>query len=332
MNIKECISNSPKHMANFLTYMQAVKGESSNTVLEYYFDLRTMFKFLIIKKNPDCNKDEIDISQVDDNFIKSITYMDILEFINYCTNDRKNQESARARKISAMNSFFNYLTNKIGLLSINPTENLETPRLKKKVMKYLTLEESINLLNAVEGKNKERDYCILTLFLNCGMRLSELVAININDIRPDNSLKLFGKGKKERTVYLNDACITAIQNYLAVRPNDKVKDKNALFISSHYNRISPKTVQSIVYKYLDMIGLGNQGYSVHKLRHTAATLMYQHGNVDVRVLQDILGHESLNTTQIYTHLSDNRIKSAVNANPLSKIKAKENDETNKNED
>lgn len=325
MNTNDYMENSPKLVADFLRYMQAIQGKSKNTILEYALDLRTLFRYLVKKRNPaykNTEFEEIDISDVDIDFIRKIEYMDIIEFLNYCTEERKNQAVSRSRKVSSIRSFFKYL-NKINLLNNNPVEQLETPKKRKKVMKYLTLEESINLLNSIDGKNRERDYCIITLFLNCGMRLSELVNIDINDIRSDNSLKLLGKGNKERIVYLNYACISAIKNYMAVRPNNRAKDKNALFISAHYNRISPKTVQYIVYKYLHSIGL-HKGYSTHKLRHTAATLMYQNGNVDIRVLKEILGHENLSTTEIYTHLSNKKLEDAAKANPLSNIKKKSN--------
>ena len=200
---------------------------------------------------------------------------------------------------------------------------LETPKLKKSQPKYLTLDESLKLLGSVDGKHKERDYCILVLFLNCGLRLSELVSINYNDIRDNNTITITGKGNKQRTIYLNDACMDAIKNYIAVRPKDglKEKDKDALFLSSRLQRISPKTVQHIVYEYLDKAGLGNRGFSAHKLRHTAATLMYQHGHVDVLVLKDILGHENLGTTEIYTHIVDEQLRKASEANPLAEVRA-----------
>jgi site-specific recombinase XerD len=200
-------------------------------------------------------------------------------------------------------------------------KNLDTPKTKKSLPKYLTLEESEKLLSVIEGKYKERDYAIITFFLNCGMRLSELVSINYNDIKADGSLVITGKGNKERVIYLNQACIDAYTSYMKVRPNDGVKDK-ALFLSSRNQRISPKTVQHIVYTYLDKAGLGDRGLSVHKLRHTAATLMYQHGNVDLLLLKEILGHENLGTTEIYTHISEDATRKAIEANPLAKEKPK----------
>ena len=188
--------------------------------------------------------------------------------------------------------------------------------------KYLTLEQSLELLNAVDGKFKERDYCILTIFLNCGLRLAELVSLNMSSIRSDNTMVVTGKGNKERVVYLNEACIAALNSWRSVRPNDGLKDRDALFISGHHNRISRESVQKMVQKYLRKIGLEAQGYSCHKLRHTAATLMYQHGEVDIRVLKDVLGHENLGTTQIYTHISSEQLKNASDKNPLANVKIK----------
>ena len=217
---------------------------------------------------------------------------------------------------------FKYITNNKHLLDTNPVEQLESPKKKKALPKYLTLEQSIELLNAVDGNNKQRDYCILTLFLNCGLRVSEMAGLNYNDIHSDGTMRVVGKGNKERIVYLNSACIEAYNEYMKVRPIDEVKDKKALFISRNHRRMSVKTIQAMVYKYLEKIGLDSQGYSCHKLRHTAATLMYQQGGVDVRVLKEVLGHENLGTTEIYTHLSSEQMKNAADSNPLAKIKPK----------
>ena len=232
--------------------------------------------------------------------------------------------SARARKCSSLKGYFNYLATKKCVLDSNPVEQLEVPKKKKSLPKYLTLEQSLELLNAVDGDYKERDYCILTLFLNCGLRVSEMASLNYTDIHQDDTMRVVGKGNKERIIYLNSACVSAIENYMRVRPVDGVKDKYALFISRNHRRMSVKTIQAMVYKYLEKIGLNAQGYSCHKLRHTAATLMYQYGGVDIRVLKDVLGHENLGTTEIYTHLSSEQMKNAAEKNPLSKVKQKSN--------
>ena len=318
---------APNVVKDFLFYMQTIKSKSQKTVNEYYLDLRMFFRFMkVLRGISNANDfDKIKIDDIDIDFIKEITLTDIYEFMNFLISDRGLQAAARSRKASSLHTFFNYLTVKKHLLDVDPSKELEMPKLRKSLPKYLTLEQSLELLNAVEGKNKERDYCIITLFLNCGLRLSELVGLNVTDIRNNNTARVLGKGNKERIIYLNDACMEAVNSYKAVRPMDNVKDKKALFLSSQLKRISPKTVQAMVYKYLEKIGLDSQGYSCHKLRHTAATLMYQHGNVDVRVLKDILGHENLGTTEIYTHLSNKQLEDASNSNPLSKVKMKKDD-------
>ena len=319
------ISESSPIIRDYLLYMQTVKGKSPKTVDEYFSDIRTFFRFIKQSRGlvpPTEEFSKIKVDDVDLDLIKSITLQDAYEFMNYLMRDRDNNASTRSRKSSSLKSFFNYLTVKKHLLDKDPIKELETPKRKKSLPKYLTLEQSIELLNAVDGKHKERDYCIITLFLNCGMRLSELVGLNVTDIRPDGTVRILGKGNKERIIYLNSACVDAITAYLKVRPMEGVKDRNALFISAHLKRMSPKTVQALVYKYLEKIGLDAQGYSCHKLRHTAATLMYQHGNVDIRILKEILGHENLGTTEIYTHLNTQQMENAANSNPLSKIKPK----------
>jgi len=318
---KEFISEAPQPIKDFLMYMQNILGRSPLTINEYYSDLRTFFRYIIKQKglvNDDVPMEDISISCVDIDFVRSISSDDILDFFNYCIDERENKPASRARKTTVLRHFFKHLKERRFLIEKNPMDIIVSPKRKKALPKYLTLQQSQKLLDVVDGKYKIRDECILTLFLNCGLRLSELVGININDINDERILKVCGKGNKEREIYLNDACMEAIEAYKKVRPTEGVKDKKALFISRNHNRISNKTVQYLVYKYLNAIGL--EGYSVHKLRHTAATLMYQEGGVDIRVLQDILGHENLGTTQIYTHISHKQSVEAMQSNPLGKSK------------
>ena len=323
----ELILSSPPVLRDFLTYSETIRGKSAKSVEEYYLDLQTFFRYLLTIRGMvpnDTEFDKISIESVDISLIKTVTVTDLYSFIVYCKNERGNNAATRVRKTSTLRVFFKYLTSHMHLLEINPAELLEAPKVKSALPRHLTLEDSLELLSSVEGPNRERDYCILTLFLNCDMRLSELCGLNLSDVRQDGTMRLLGKGNKERIVYLNDACIAAIAAYLPVRPNEGViaRDKDALFISRNRRRISNKTVQHLVKTYLEKAGLGGQGFSTHKLRHTAATLMYQHGNVDIRVLKDILGHANLGTTQIYTHISDQQIKNAIDSNPLAGVKSK----------
>lgn len=321
---KEEFYTLPKLVQQYLIYIEAIKGHSELSVIEYASDLRTFFRFISKLKGlypKDTDDDKIDISMLDIEFMKKVQLTDAYQFLIYCKDVRKNNEATRARRVIAVRRFYSYLTDNLGLLEINPMKNLDIPKIKKSLPKYLTLEESEKLLSVIDGKNKERDYAIITLFLNCGMRLSELVSIDYTDIKSDGTLVITGKGNKERNVYLNTACIRAIADYMKVRPNDKVKDR-ALFLSSRNQRISKRSVQQIVEKYLDKAGLGGRGLSVHKLRHTAATLMYQHGSADLLLLKEILGHENLGTTEIYTHISDDATKKAIDSNPLANEKSK----------
>jgi integrase/recombinase XerD len=309
--------NLPPLLNEFLGYLCTVKGKSFNTIAGYKVDLRLFLKFL--KKHKTKSNipiEEIDISDIDEDFFKNIRLGDLYSFINYITLKRNNGNYARARKTASIKSFFNYLETKAKVIRENPAKELESPKISKRHPVYLTLEQSKQLLRNIEGRNKERDYAIITLFLNCGLRLSELVSIDINNIKGD-TLTVIGKGNKERTVYLNAACIRAINSYLAVRPNEGVVDKSALFLSERKRRIDKTTIEKLVKKYINNAGLYDNKYTPHKLRHTAATLMYKHGNVDIRALQQILGHESVSTTQIYTHIDDERLRAAVKSNPLS---------------
>lgn len=307
----------------YAMYLRNVRGLAAKTVNEYCKDLRTFFRFLKINRglaDPKTAMQEVPVQDVDLEFLRSITSYEVFEFMNFVADERNNMASTRQRKTTTLRSFFQYLTVHEKLLEENPVENLVSPKKAKTLPHFLSLEQSIELLKAVDGPNAERDRCILTLFLNCGMRLSELVGINVSDVvRNNNTLRIVGKGNKERIVYLNQACLDAIAAYLAVRPKDGVIDRNALFLSNRKTRIKPISVEVMVKKYLEKIGLSGPGYSVHKLRHTAATLMYRYGNVDIRVLQDILGHANLGTTEIYTHTSSTQMESAINANPLAQV-------------
>lgn len=315
---QEEIAALPALVRKYLDYISGIKSKSQLTVLEYASDLRLFFRF-IAKRRGLCGKDvpfnEIDVSLMSDKDICSVSLDDAYAFLGYCRNERKNDNNARARKVVSIKRFYRYLEAN-GKIKKNTVAFLESPKTKKALPKYLTLEQSAALLNAADGKFEKRDYCMTTLFLNCGLRLSELVGINLSDIKDDGSLKVLGKGDKERVVYLNEACRNAIADYLAVRPADGVKDRDALFISCRKRRISRQGVQKIVEKLLTKIGLGGRGYSVHKLRHTAATLMYQYGGVDPLELKKILGHENLSTTEIYTHVRDEQLKKALDSNPL----------------
>ena len=318
----------PSLVREFASYKSVIQNASEKTISEYLLDLRTFFRFLVArdkKISPSSEEfEKIDIRHIDLDYIKNITTEDIYEFLMYTDNVRGNLAAAKSRKLSSIKGFFKYLTTKRMMLADNPAINIEAPKKKQALPKFLSLEESIELLNAVkndkDSKTTVRDYAIITLFLNCGMRVSELVGINIEDVDAKfRSLTVTGKGNKQRIVYLNEACRIALAEYVEERLGESHKScmSNALFLSSREQRISVKTVQWMVYKYLDMAGLESKHYSVHKLRHTAATLMYQTGNVDVRVLKDILGHEQLNTTQIYTHVSNRSMEEAMANNPLS---------------
>ncbi len=326
---------APEIIRNYLSYMATIRGKSQKTVEEYYLDLRTFFRYIKQSRGlvpPDAAFADIPVGDVTLDLIKSVTLSDAYDFLQYLASDRPNQQnspattygnnaSTRARKVSSLRAFYKYLTDKVHLLDANPIAQLDVPKIKKSLPKYLTLDDSVKLLSAVDGENRERDFCILTLFLNCGLRVSELVGINLTDIQ-DDRLRVVGKGNKERTVYLNDACTAAINAYLPVRIAPVPMHKHALFISNRRQRINVQTVKWLVKRHLSAAGLDTDSYSAHKLRHTAATLMYQNG-VDVRTLKDVLGHESLDTTMIYTHISDDNMKNAARMNPLADVKPTE---------
>ncbi len=329
MNKIASYSDLPVIAAEYLNYSSTIRGLSIKTVDEYALDLKMFFRYLKLhyRKVPsDTPFDSIDITDIDLNFLAMISLADIYSFMNFLSRTLNDGPATRSRKVSSIKSFFKYLTSKTNQLDHNPTDNLDAPKLRQSLPIFLTLDESLSLLEVVDGPDKERDYAILTLFLNCGMRISELVGINLTDISSDH-LRILGKGNKERIVYLNDACLAAIEAYLKVRPTEGLsyEDRNALFISRQKRRISVRMVQTLVGKYTDAAGLGGRKISPHKLRHTAATLMFREGGVDVRTLQEILGHAQLNTTQIYTHISDKQMHDAIKNNPLANVKNRKKD-------
>lgn len=317
-------NENPDFLNSFLEHNIIFLNKSAGSVKEYNYDISNFLKF--IKSNKDINNfKETDISKMSIDEIKQIKIEDIRSYIAYLATDLNNKPATRARKISSIRIFFNYLFRNANLIENNPAQYLETPKLDKRMPKYLSLDDSKKLLEVAKdekNRNNKRDFAITTLFLNCGLRLSELVGINITDINfNDYKLNVIGKGNKERTIYLNKACINAINEYLKVRPKIAVKNnaKEALFLSERKGRISNRTVQAIIKKELLKAGLDINKYSTHKLRHTAATLMYQYGNVDIRALQELLGHESIATTEIYTHVDNVQIRNAVESNPLANL-------------
>ena len=317
--------DNPDYLNSFLDNAIGELNKSPNTVKEYNYDLAMFLKFIKVRFNMTKEDDfsKIIIKDFPFNTIKKIKLDDIRAFLSYLSTTYHSKAATRARKASSIRVFFTYLAES-NLIEVNPAQNLKTPKLDKRLPKYLSLEDSKKLLNVTaneDNRNSKRDYAIITLFLNCGMRLSELVGINIKDIDfSENRMTVIGKGNKERTIYLNKACVKAIKEYLTVRPKegiktDKQNSKDALFLSERKERISRRTVQYIVDKELLRAGLDTKKYSTHKLRHTAATLMYQYGNVDIRALQEVLGHESISTTEIYTHVAHEQARNAIESNP-----------------
>ena len=316
----------PVILDDYLNYLLTIKGRSNLTVKEYYYDLKRFLKFIIMRKklfgynlNSDIN--EVSILSINKRDILDIDITDLHAYISYCDSYYNDSTKTKARKISAIKSWFKYLHNTVELIDKNPSEKLELPKLQKRNPVYLTLSESEKVINAIKLEenefNRARDLCIILIFLTCGLRISELTGINIESIK-DDKLNVIGKGNKERTVFLNENCLYAIKCYLKLRPI--TPDTTALFISSHKKRISNRSIQIRLKKYIQLAGLDPNIYTPHKLRHTAATLMYKYGDVDIRTIQSILGHKSVATTQIYTHLDDDDIKKGISKNPISKLK------------
>lgn len=329
----------PPLLQNYAAYTVSIQGKSEKTVCEYLLDIRTFLRHYKMSKSRQLlsyeELEKIEITDIALEDFKAIRSDHIVSFLMYCTTHLKNNTSTRSRKLSSLRSLFHYLYSKKHLIDSNPCEDIDTPKPKKSLPKHLTLEECITLLDTVRNdkssKTASRDYCIISLFLNTGIRLSELVGLNLTSFDSNVTvMRVLGKGNKERNVYLNDASQRVIREYIRTRLDPRYihTDENAFFLSARQTRISPKTVQYVVYKYLAMAGFAHKGLSVHKLRHTAATLMFQSGNVDIRVLKDILGHEQLNTTQIYTHVVNKNMQDAMQENPLSNIqfRRRENDD------
>lgn len=331
-------TDCPIILRDFLTYHDTIKGQSQLTISEYYLDLRMFLRFIKLMRGDmpiHTRIDDIDIRDVNIDFIRGITTSDIFDFLSYLANDRTANPdapapeygisaSSRSRKLSAIKSFYKYLTVRTKQLQENPVADLEYPKLRKSLPKYLTLEQSAALLQSVSGTNEKRDYAILMIFLNCGIRRSELVGLNITDVYEDR-LRVVGKGNKERFVYFGTPCRKAIDAYMAERSKIVLTDNRALFGSRNGNRISVSAVHRLVEKALLQAGLDATQFSAHKLRHTAATMMLS-GGVDVKTVQEVLGHENLNTTQIYTHIENTELKIAAQANPLSKLDFSDKDD------
>ena len=317
-------SNAPEILMEFIRYSISVKRLSQKTVRGYFIDLQMFFRFLIQKSNNCIDNNtinEVNIIDIDLEFIARITRSDILEFLHFISTERSNSAASAARKLSSIRCYFKYLTTKTFVLHNDPSEHIDSPSVRKHLPKFLTVEQSLELLKNIQTPFTERDYCIILLFLSCGMRLSELVGINISDIQ-DDTIKILGKGNKERFVYLNDSCLIALKEYLTIR-NSIVSPASepALFISKRTKkRISDRRVEQIVEMCLKLSDLDKKGFSAHKLRHTAATQLYRYGGADVLALKEILGHEHVSTTEIYTHISDESVKKAAKASPLANVK------------
>lgn len=312
-------NENPEFLNEYLVHIKIARMLSDRTIQEYYMDIRLFLKYIYSIKYDSKSEEinDIDIRNFPASELNKITVSDIYNFIFYISDERNNKERARYRKTSAIRSFFKYLHKTANLIKSNPAADLEIPSPKSALPKFLTLDESIKLLKASDNTDSKRDYCIITLFLNCGIRLSELIGINIRDIDfSENRMKVLGKGNKERMIYLNNACISALYEYLPLRNQLVSSDEPALFISKQKKRISKRRVQQIVESTLNSAGLDGKGITTHKLRHTAATLMYQYGEADVLTLKEVLGHSSISTTEIYTHLSNEIVRNAFEGNPL----------------
>ncbi|MCM1507249.1 MAG: tyrosine recombinase XerC [Ruminococcus flavefaciens] len=314
--------SNPEFLNNYLVHLKVVRMLSERTINEYYLDIRLFLKY-IHRNNTDSEntQEDTDISGMTTDELSEISVSDVYNFIFYVADERSNSQRTRYRKLSSLKSFFKYLTKTEHILEKNPTVDIDMPSPKTALPKFLSLDESMKLLETSSNGDSLRDYCIITLLLNCGMRLSELISINTKDIDfNENRIRIVGKGRKERMIYLNNACISSLKNYLAVRnENPKATNESALFISNQNKRISKRRVQQIVENTVRRAELDGKGITTHKLRHTSATLMYQYGKADILTLKELLGHSSISTTEIYTHLDSEQVRGAVESNPLSDV-------------
>lgn len=323
INPKEC----PGYLNEFFTYQRVVKIKAERTLEAYYIDLRLFLRYIKLTKgaaNTEIPLNDIPISDVPLEDVKNMSKLDILNYLSYVATERKNTAKTRHRKLASLKVFYNCLYRDLNLIPSDPTKDVDYPKMHEHLPKFLTLDDSIKLLENMNGDDPYyyRDYCIITLFINCGMRLSELVGLNMQDVNLDErTMRLLGKGNKERIIHINDACASSIVQHIGERQPSSL-EPNALFLSKRGTRITNRRVQQIVDNALRDSNLDNQGYSTHKLRHTAATLMYQHGNVDTLILKEILGHKSISTTEIYTHISNESVKEAMDASPLANIQNK----------
>lgn len=313
-------NENPNFLNDYITHMRIIKGCLERTVFAYYIDIRMFLRYILMQRFPEkfskLSIEEISILDFNPQLLDTITKADVYDYLTFMNEERKNGAISMARIVSSLRSFFKYLKINTTLILVNPMENIETHRPKNKIFKYLTLEQSLKLLDSLDTSNFARDYCIITLFLNCGMRLSELVGLNLKDIDfSENTMRIRGKGDKERIIFINKACIKTLQEYILSREQPE-NEANAIFLSSHKKRISTRRVEQIVDKAFKQAGLDGLGFSVHKLRHTSATLMYQYGGTDTLVLKEVLGHSNIATTELYTHISNQQVREAIEDNPL----------------
>ena len=311
------MNKKPKLLRDFLIYLTTITGKSDRTRQEYEYDLTLFFRFLIAAQD-EIEMDAVDLSVITIEWIKEITLEDIYMFMEYCEKVRENKATSRSRKVASIRAFFKYLKNKRNLLTYDPAEQLEKPKIGKRSPIYLTIDEAKNLVQATKQQQYSvRDYAIVVLFLNLGIRVSELCALNLSSIK-ERYLYIVGKGNKERVLYINDACLEAIQHYLSSRKPYKGEGEEPLFTSQKGTRFTRQSIARII-KVINSNSISEKSLlTPHKLRHTSATMMYQSG-ADIRSLQHILGHTNISTTQIYTHIEDKQVQDVLTNNPFNNI-------------